>query len=67
MLGIEVRAGEDINRAVKRFSNLCERNGLMSDMRRGRYEKPSAVKRKKKNKVLHDRKKQLKKQNKKFY
>lgn len=67
MLGIELRAGEDINRAIKRFSNLCERNGLISDMKRGRYEKPSEVKRKKKNKMLHDRKKQLRKNNKKLY
>ena len=67
MLGIEVRDGEDINRAIRRFSNLCERNGLMSDARQGRYEKPSSIKRKKKNKMLHDKKKRLKKQNKKFY
>lgn len=61
MLGIEVRDGEDINCAIKRFRNLCGQNGLIADMCRARYEKPSATKRKKKNKLLHDRKKRLKK------
>lgn len=69
MLGINVRDGEDINRAVKRFSSLCEYNGLISDIRslKDRYEKPSETKRKKKNKANYDRKKQQKKNNRKLY
>ena len=38
----EVRAGESIQEAVRRFRKLCERSGLRKEMRRkAYYEKPS--------------------------
>ncbi len=42
MNGIEVRDGEVIERALRRFSKTCERAGVLSDIKKYRhFEKPS--------------------------
>ncbi|MGM0444110.1 MAG: 30S ribosomal protein S21 [Fibrobacterota bacterium] len=42
MNGIVVRDKEHFDRAVKRFTKICERAGVLSDVKRHRrYEKPS--------------------------
>lgn len=48
MNGIEVREGEPIERALRRFTKTCERAGVLSDLKEYRtYEKPSAERRRK--------------------
>ncbi len=42
MIRLEVRRDEPIERALKRFKRICEREGLIKTIRRGEYyEKPS--------------------------
>jgi small subunit ribosomal protein S21 len=54
-----VKDGESIESALRRFKKLCERTGILSEVkRREYYEKPS-VKRKKK--ILAAKKRALKK------
>lgn len=56
MNGIEVREGEPIERALRRFTKTCERAGVLSDMKRYRhYEKPSEEKKRKKNAATRKR------------
>jgi small subunit ribosomal protein S21 len=56
---IIVRDGEPIESALRRFKKLCERTGILSEIKkREYYEKPS-VKRKKK--ILAAKKRALKK------
>ena len=48
MPGIKIREGEGFEQAVRRFKKLCEKLGILSEIRkREHYEKPS-IKRKKK-------------------
>lgn len=48
MTGIRVRENESIESAIRRFKKLCEKSGILAELRkREHYEKPS-VKRKKK-------------------
>ena len=48
MTGVRVRENESIESAIRRFKKLCEKAGILAEMRkREHYEKPS-VKRKKK-------------------
>jgi len=48
MTGIRVRDNESIESAIRRFKKLCEKAGILAELRkREHYEKPS-VKRKKK-------------------
>ncbi|ERP39332.1 30S ribosomal protein S21 [Chitinivibrio alkaliphilus] len=50
MNGIVVRDNEKFEKAVKRFTKICERAGVLSDVKRHRrYEKPSAELKRKKN------------------
>ena len=50
MNGIFVKETEPFERAVKRFSKVCERAGLVSDIKKNRYfEKPSETKKRAKN------------------
>jgi small subunit ribosomal protein S21 len=50
MNGIEVRDGEAIERALRRFSKTCERAGILSDIKKFRhYEKPSEERKRKMN------------------
>lgn len=59
MVGIRIREGESFEGAVKRFKKMCEKAGILSELRkREHYEKPS-VKRKKK--AIAARKRALKK------
>jgi small subunit ribosomal protein S21 len=48
MTGIRVRDNESIESAIRRFKKLCEKAGILAELRkREHYEKPS-VKRKRK-------------------
>ena len=48
MVGIRVRENESFESALRRFKKICEKSGVLSEIRRRQhYEKPS-VKRKKK-------------------
>lgn len=50
MNGVFVRETEPIEKAVKRFSKVCERAGIVSDIKKNRYfEKPSEEKKRKNN------------------
>ena len=42
MLKVKARAGEPVQQMIKRFKKLCEKEGLIRDMKRNSYyEKPS--------------------------
>lgn len=42
MLRVKSRAGESVQQMIKRFKKLCEKEGLIRDMKRvAFYEKPS--------------------------
>ncbi len=42
MLKVKSRSGESVRQMVKRFKKLCEKEGLVKDMKRNAYyEKPS--------------------------
>ena len=44
MIGVVVKPNEPFERALKRFTKSCEKNGIISDVKRKqRYEKPSEV------------------------
>jgi small subunit ribosomal protein S21 len=48
MPGILLRDGEPIERALKRFKKVCERAGIISDIRKKKYfEKPSEIRKRK--------------------
>lgn len=50
MNGIMVREGEPFEKAIKRFSKICERAGILSDVKKYRhYEKPSEERKRKSN------------------
>ena len=45
MIGVVVKSSEPFERALKRFTKSCEKNGIISDVkRRQRFEKPSETK-----------------------
>ena len=53
MVKIMLRAGEPVQDAVRRFRKVVERSGLKREMRRReRFEKPSDVKRRAKNRAI---------------
>lgn len=42
MLGVLVKPNESFEKALKRFTKSCEKNGIISDVKqRQRFEKPS--------------------------
>jgi small subunit ribosomal protein S21 len=48
MIHVHVREGESFEHALKRFKKKCEREGVLSEIRkRAYYDKPSVRKRKK--------------------
>lgn len=48
MPNIKVRDGEPFDRALRRFNKLCEKSGLMAEIRKHqRYVKPSEAKKRK--------------------
>jgi small subunit ribosomal protein S21 len=50
MNGITLREGEPFEKAIKRFSKICERAGILSDVKKYRhYEKPSEERKRKTN------------------
>jgi small subunit ribosomal protein S21 len=60
MVGVRLREGENFEAALRRFKKLCEKTGVLSEVRRREYyEKPSI---RKKKKALAARKKALKAQ-----
>ena len=59
MAGIIVRANEPIDKALRRFKRVCEKEGIMSALKKKQYfEKPSE---RRKRKTLAARRKLLKK------
>ncbi|MCL2259997.1 MAG: 30S ribosomal protein S21 [Fibromonadales bacterium] len=45
MLGVLVKPNESFEKALKRFTKSCEKNGIISDVKqRQRFEKPSEKK-----------------------
>ena len=61
MVKMVLRERESIQEAVRRFRKIVERSGLKREMRsRERYEKPSDVKRKAKNRAVRRAKAQQK-------
>ena len=45
MIGVIVKSNEPFERALKRFTKSCEKNGITSDVKkRQRFEKPSEEK-----------------------
>jgi len=60
MAKIVVREGESLERALKVFKRLCEKEGLRRDIKRASYyEKPSQQRRRKKLQQLRERRKAL--------
>ena len=51
MIKVKSRAGESIQQMVKRFKKMCEKEGLIRDIKRNSYyEKPSEKNRRKRKK-----------------
>jgi len=51
MIKVKTRAGESIQQMVKRFKKMCEKEGLIRDIKRNSYfEKPSEKNRRKRKK-----------------
>lgn len=45
MIGVIIKSNEPFERALKRFTKSCEKNGIISDVKkRQRFEKPSEIK-----------------------
>ena len=60
MAKIIVREGDSIERALKQFKRLCEKEGLRRDIKRSSYyEKPSEQRRRRKMQQLRERRKAL--------
>lgn len=52
MIKVRSRAGESIQQMVKRFKKMCEKEGLIRDIKRNSYfEKPSEKQRRKRRKA----------------
>ena len=52
MIKVRSRAGESVQQMVKRFKKMCEKEGLIRDMKRNSYyEKPSEKNRRKRRKA----------------
>ncbi len=52
MIKVRARAGESVQQMVKRFKKMCEKEGLIRDIKRNSYyEKPSEVNRRKRRKA----------------
>lgn len=60
MAKIIVRTGDSIERALKQFKRLCEKEGLRRDIKRSSYyEKPSEQRRRRKMQQLRERRKAI--------
>ncbi|HEV56234.1 MAG TPA: 30S ribosomal protein S21 [Phycisphaerales bacterium] len=52
MIKIRARAGESVQQMVKRFKKMCEKEGLIRDIKRNSYyEKPSERNRRRRRKA----------------
>jgi small subunit ribosomal protein S21 len=52
MLRVKSRAGETVQQMMRRFKKLCEKEGLIRDIKRNAYyEKPSEVNRRRERKA----------------
>jgi len=52
MIKVKARAGESVQQMVKRFKKMCEKEGLIRDIKRNSYyEKPSERNRRKRRKA----------------
>ena len=48
MVAVKVKDGESFEKALRRFKKICEKEGILSEIRkREHYEKPGVKKRKK--------------------
>ncbi|MFH1017869.1 MAG: 30S ribosomal protein S21 [Pseudomonadota bacterium] len=48
MTGVRIREGESFESALRRFKKMCEKAGILSELRkREHYEKPSVRKKRK--------------------
>ncbi len=57
MLIIQVKEGENIDRALKRYKRKYERTGVIKEIRaRQQYDRPSVIKRKNKLKAIYTEK-----------
>ena len=53
MIKIKCRGNESIDQMLRRFKKLCEKEGLIKDIKRNSYyEKPSEKRRRKRRKAL---------------
>lgn len=60
MAKVIVREGDSIEKALKQFKRLCEKEGLRRDIKRSSYyEKPSEQRRRRKLQQLRERRKAL--------
>lgn len=60
MIGVIVKSNEPFERALKRFTKSCEKNGIISDVkRRQRFEKPSETKKRLKTAARRKRLKEM--------
>ena len=60
MAKIIVREGDSLERSLKQFKRLCEKEGLRRDIKRSSYyEKPSEQRRRKKMQQLRERRKAI--------
>ena len=60
MIIVQVKEGENIERALKKFKRKCEKTGVIRELRsRKTFEKPSVKKREMMNKAIYVQKLQL--------
>jgi len=58
MVRVEARSGESLDKTLRRFKKLCEKEGLTKDVRKNKYyEKPSERKRRKQQRSEKERRK----------
>jgi small subunit ribosomal protein S21 len=66
VIGVIVKPNEPFERALKRFTKSCEKNGIISDVkRRQRFEKPSEEKKRLETSAKRKRAKELAEQHRK--
>jgi small subunit ribosomal protein S21 len=66
VIGVIVKPNEPFERALKRFTKSCEKNGIISDVkRRQRFEKPSEEKKRLETSAKRKRSKELAEQHRK--
>jgi small subunit ribosomal protein S21 len=57
MIKVKARLGESVEQMVKRFKKMCEKEGVIRDMKRvSYYEKPSEKNRRRKRKAARSAK-----------